>query len=137
MFSLYSFTLSILLQLYKHYFTDVSLKVEGYCQNIPPPSSSSETIITSTQSVPTNSTRSIPTHLTQSVTTNSTQRNINQNDTIANTTLKEYSFFRRFLISFDLWLNKYNWLLCILTRYLLFLVLKIWITSTECTSICF
>lgn len=117
---LHSFDLSILSQLYIHYFTDASLIVNGYCQSISPPSSSSNASITSTQSVPTNSTqsvptnstrsvptnstRSVPTHLTQSFTTNSTQKNINEktNINIANTTPKEYSFVRTFLISFDL-----------------------------------
>lgn len=112
---LHSFDLSILSQLYIHYFTDASLIVNGYCQSISPPSSSSNASITSTQSVPTNSTqsvptnsthstRSVPTHLTQSFTTNSTQKNISEktNINIANTTPKEYSFVRTFLISFDL-----------------------------------
>lgn len=102
MFSSYSLTLSILLQFYIYYFTDAWIVVTGYCQSIPSPSSSSETIITSTQGVPTSSTRSVPTHLTQTVMTNSTQRSINQKDNIAITTPNEYSFFRKFLIPFDL-----------------------------------
>lgn len=88
----YSITLSTRFQLFKHYFTDELIIVNGYCQSKPQPSSSSETIISSTQSFPTNSTRGVLTHLTQNVMTN--------------TTPKDYVFFRKFLISFHVWLNK-------------------------------
>lgn len=74
--------------------TDASVIVHGSCQSIPLPPSSSETIITSTQSGPTNSPQSVPTYSTLSGPMNSTQRSINQKDDITNL------FFRNFFSIF-------------------------------------
>lgn len=78
-------------------FTDASVIVNGTCQSIPLTSSSSKTIITSTQTGPPISTQSVPAY--------QTKRSVNRKDDLTITPTKDYFFFCKFLF-FNLRFNR-------------------------------